>query len=119
MTISIMSMISKIILKEVNERQKKKVEETINSVQFGFRKGLGARYETFMLRTVMKMAIKNLKDLYMCFVNYEKAFNTVTYDRIMEKITSLGVFTNLDWKHQLKMTGEFARAAFSNNNHRA
>ena len=36
-----MSQMSKIILKVINERLKKKVEEEVDKVQFGFRKGFG------------------------------------------------------------------------------
>ena len=49
MTFSIMGQISKIILKKVNERLKKKMEETVNNVHFGFRKGLrqGMRHSCY------------------------------------------------------------------------
>ena len=106
-TVSIMSQMSKIILKIVNERMKRKVEETVDNVQFGFRKGLGTRNATFMLRTVMERAIEKQKDLYMCFVDYEKAFDTVRHEQMMEKLATLGVdradlqlLANLYWEQR-------------------
>ena len=46
-TISIMRKIEKIILKVLNERLKRKVEEPEDDVQFGFMKGMGTKNATF------------------------------------------------------------------------
>ena len=62
-TISIMSLMSKIILKMNNERLKKNVEKTVGNVQLGFRKGLEMRNSKLMLRTVMERAIEKKYDL--------------------------------------------------------
>ena len=76
-TISIMSQMGKIVLKVLNERLERKVNETIDNVQFGFRKGVGTRNATFMLRTVMEKSVEKQKDLFMCVVDFEKAFDRV------------------------------------------
>ena len=103
-TISIMSQVAKIILKVLDERLKSKVDEGVDKAQFGFRKGLGTRNATFMLRTVMERAIEKQKDVYMCFIDFEKAFDTVRHELMMERLRGLGVdaadlrvFTNLYW----------------------
>ena len=76
-TIRIMSQMGKIVLKVLNERLERKVNETIDNVQFGFRKGVGTRNATFMLRTVMEKSVEKQKDLFMCVVDFEKAFDRV------------------------------------------
>ena len=103
-TISIMSQVAKIVLKVLDERLKRKVEEGVDKVQFGFRKGLGTRNATFMLRTVMERAIEKQKDVFMCFIDFEKAFDTVRHEVMIERLRILGVdaadlrvLTNLYW----------------------
>ena len=39
----------------------------------------------------MKTAIEKQKDLYMCFIDYEKAFDTRTHDQVMKKLSTSGV----------------------------
>ena len=89
-TISIMSQMSKIILKIFNERLKK-MEVTVDNVQFGFSKGSGTRNATLVLRTVNEKVIEKQKDLYVCFVDYEKVFDTVRREQMWEKLPTLGV----------------------------
>ena len=71
-TISIMSQIAKIVLKVIDERLKGKVREHVDEEQYGFRKGKGTRNAIFVLRTVIERSIEKQKDLYMCFVDFEK-----------------------------------------------
>ena len=103
-TISIMSQVAKIVLKVLDVRLKSKVEETVDKAQFGFRKGSGTRNATFMLRTVLERSIEKQKDLYMCFVDFEKAFDTVRHEQMAEGLRRMGVdaadlrlLTNLYW----------------------
>ena len=56
-TTSIMSQFGKIRLKALNDSLKRKVEETVDDVQFGFRKGMGTTNATFMLRMILERAI--------------------------------------------------------------
>ena len=103
-TISIMSQVAKIVLKVLDERLKVKVEETVDKAQFGFRKGRGTRNATFMLRTIIERAVEKQKDLFMCFIDFEKAFDTVRHEIMIETLRRLGVdaadlrvLTNLYW----------------------
>ena len=59
--------------------------------QYGFRKGKGTRNATFVLRTVIERAIEKQKDLYLCFVDFEKAFDTVKHGCLMETLRKFGV----------------------------
>ena len=93
------------------------MEETVVNVQLGFREGLGTMNATFILRTLIEMTIANQKDLYMCSVNYVRAFNTVRFDQMMEKLTTLGVdqadlrpLTSLCWNQRAVVRVEADRA---------
>ena len=59
--------------------------------QYGFRKGKGTRNAIFVLRTVIERAIEKQKDLFMCFIDFEKAFDTVKHDCLMETLERYGV----------------------------
>ena len=67
------------------------MNETVDNVQFSFRKGLRTRNATFMLIIVMERAMEKQKDLFMCFVDFEKAFDRVQHGLIVESLRELGV----------------------------
>ena len=79
-TISTMSQMEKIAPRVIDERLKRKIEETVDRAQFGFRKGKGTRNAIFVLRTIIERAIEKQKDLFMCFVDFEKAFDMVRHE---------------------------------------
>ena len=86
-----MSQVAKIVLKVLDARLKSKVEEVVDKTQFEFRKRMGTRNATFMLRMLMERAIEKQKDIYMCFIDFEKAFDTVRHELLMERLKSVGV----------------------------
>ena len=47
--------------------------------QFGFMADKGTRNAVFCLRTLIKRAIEVEKDLYLCFIDYSKAFDKVKH----------------------------------------
>ena len=85
-TISIKSQMGKIVLKLLNERLERKVNETVDNVQFRFRKEVGTRNATFMLRTVMERAVEKQKYIFICFVDLEKAFDRVKHELLAERL---------------------------------
>jgi hypothetical protein len=90
-TISIMSQVAKIVLKVINERLKRKVEETVDGAQFGFRKNRGTRNAIFVLRRVIERGIEKRKKIFMCFIDFEKAFDLVRHEKLMDRLRKLGV----------------------------
>ena len=90
-TISIMSQVAKIVLKVLDERLKGKIAEHVDEEQYGFRKGKGTRNAIFVLRMIMERLIEKQKDIYMCFVDFEKAFDTVKHNCLIETLKKYGV----------------------------
>ena len=71
-------------------------------MQFAFSKEMGTRNATFLLRMVTE------KDLFICFVDFEKAFDKVRHELMMERSTDLRVdvadltvLTDLYWKQKV------------------
>jgi exonuclease III len=95
-TISLTSHASKIMLKILTRRMEGKVEATkvIGEDQFGFRRGRGTRDAIGVLRSLGERRLQHGKDLYICFVDYEKAFDRVNWCKLMEALAKIGV----DWK---------------------
>ena len=86
-----MSKVPKIVLKVIGLRVKGKVEQYVDEEQYGFRKGRGTRNAILVLRSIMERALEKQKDLYMCFVDFEKAFDTVKHGQMVETLKRFGV----------------------------
>ena len=92
----------------MDNRLKGTVEEHVDKAQFGFRKGKGTGNAISVLRAIIEKAIEKQKDLYMCFVDLEKAFDMVRHVVKVERLRGLGVdvadltlITNLYWDKEL------------------
>ena len=86
-----MSQFGKNLLKVMNVRLKVYVEETEDDVQFGFKNGTDTRNATFMLRMVMKRAVEKQNELFICFVDFEKAFDRIRHGLLMKCLIELRV----------------------------
>ena len=73
--ISLMSHIKKIILRVVLNRNKSIFREKLSDEQFGYKPEKGTKNATLCVRTIMAKCIEKQKDLYICFINYLKAFD--------------------------------------------
>ena len=103
-TISLVGQVAKVILKVMDNRLKGTVEEHVDKAQFGFRKGKGTENAIFVLRAIIKRAIEKQNDMYLCFVDFEKAFDMVRHEVLVERLRGLGIdvadlmlITNLYW----------------------
>jgi hypothetical protein len=93
-TISLISHASKILLKILTKRLENKAETYIGRSQFGFRKGCGTRDAIGVLRTLCERNIDNGSDLFVCFVDFEKAFDRVNWNKMLGILKAVGV----DWR---------------------
>ena len=93
-TISLVSHASKVLLKVLYHRIEARSRDYIGIDQFGFRKGVGTREAIAVMRILSERCIQHDQDLYICFVDYEKAFDRVNWTRLMEVLSAIGV----DWK---------------------
>ena len=64
----------KALLKIILVRNEKKVEAVISENQSGFRPGKGTREGIFNLRIIIQQYLEVQKSVFICYINYEKAF---------------------------------------------
>ena len=83
------------------------MEEEIGETQSGFRRGKGTREGIFNLRTILERYLEVQRDVYVCFIDYEKAFDRVYHDEIMKCFKMIDMDSkdkrligNLYWEQQ-------------------
>lgn len=109
-TISLMSHVTKILLRIINLRIRKHIKPEIAEEQFGFVEGKGTTNAIFILRTLIERSIAINKDLYLCFIDYTKAFDRVRHEEMMKLLEKLQVdgrdlriIKNIYWKQTAAM----------------
>ncbi|GFR67399.1 endonuclease-reverse transcriptase [Elysia marginata] len=89
--ISLMSHMTKILLRVVMMRIRSKIEPEIADEQYGFVEGKGTTNAIYTLRMLIQRAIEVQKDVYLCFIDYTKAFDRVRHDEIMKDLTQIKI----------------------------
>jgi len=72
------------------ERIQVKTETEIADEQAGFRQGRGTSDQITNLRILMHKAREHQQPLYMCFVEFKKAFDSISHDKLWVTITDMG-----------------------------
>ena len=80
-TISLISHTLKVFLKVIHGRISRKLVEEIDKIQFGFRKGLGTTKALFVLNVLAKRCMDMNIDIYVCYVDSEKASDKVRHEK--------------------------------------
>ena len=83
------------MLKIIQKRLAKKLDEEINIVQAGFRPNRGTRDHIFNLRNILEKCREYNKDLYACFIDYSKAFDCVVHKRMWQIMIDMGFSRHL------------------------
>ncbi|KAK3769433.1 hypothetical protein RRG08_066440 [Elysia crispata] len=103
-TIRLMSHITKALLRVLMLRMRKSLRPEIAKTQFGFVPDKGTRNAIFTLSMLMERCIEVQKDLYICFIDYSKAFDKVKHEKLFEILNQqdidgkdLRVLRNLYW----------------------
>ena len=106
-TIALISQVGKVILKVIGRRIKRKLMENVDEKQYGFKKGKGTRNAIFVLKMIIERAIEVQKDLYLCYIDFQKAFDTVEHGKMMEMLEEIGLdgkdtrlIRNLYWEQK-------------------
>ena len=81
-TIALISHASKVMLKILQARLQQYVNHEISDVQTGFRKGRGTRDQIANIRWIMEKAREFQKNIYFCFIDYDKAFDCVDHNKL-------------------------------------
>ena len=115
-TISLMSHITKVILRVIMMRVRRKLKPEIGKEQCGFMEDTGTRNAIFMLRMLSERAIEMQKEVYVCFIDYTKAFDKVRHEDLMDILQDLDLdgkdirlIRNLYWEQTacMRIDNEF------------
>ena len=94
-TIALISHASKIMLKIIANRMKAKLDSEISIEQAGFRPGRGTRDQIFNLKMLIEKYREFNRPLYMTFIDYRKAFDSVNHNRLWKIMYDMGFSTHL------------------------
>ena len=64
-------------------------------VQAGFRKGRGTRDQIANIRWIIEKAREFQKNIYICFIDYAKAFDCVDHNKLWKTLTEMGISDHL------------------------
>lgn len=116
-TIALMSHTLKLFLKIIHKRISLKLENDISSSQFGFRQGLGTREALFGINTLVQRSLDVNRDIYACYIDFTKAFDTVKHDKLISILKTknidghdIRIIANLYWNQtaKIKVESEFS-----------
>ena len=81
-TIVLISHASKVMLKIFQTRLQQFMNRELPHVQAGFRRGRGTRDQIANIHWIIEKAREFQKNVYFCFIDYEKAFDYVDHSKL-------------------------------------
>ena len=70
------------MLKILQARPQQYMNHELSDVQTGFRKGRGTRDQNADIHWIIEKAREVQKNIYLCFIDYAKAFDCVDHDKL-------------------------------------
>ena len=96
-TITLISHISKVMLKILQTRLQQYVNWELPDVQAGFRKGRGTRDQITNVHRIIKKAKEFQKNICFCFIDYAKAFDSVDHNKLWKILKEMGIPDHLTY----------------------
>ena len=79
------------MLKILHARLQYYANQEFPDVQDGFRKGRGTRDQTANIRWIIEKVREFQKNIYLCFINYTKAFDCMDHDKLKKTLREVGI----------------------------
>ena len=79
------------MLKILQARLQQYVNHELPDVQAGFRKSRGTRYQIANIRWIMEKAREFQKNIYFCFIDCAKAFDSVDHNKLWKILKEMGI----------------------------
>ena len=89
-TIALISHTSKVMLKIVQARLQKYVNQELPDVQAGFRKCSGTREQIANIHWIIEKAREFQKNIF-CFIEYAKSFDSVDHNKLWKILQEMGI----------------------------
>ena len=83
------------MLKILQVKLQQYVNQELPDVQDGFRKGRGTRNQIANISWIIEKARKFQKNIYFCFIDYAKAFDSVDHNKLWEIVKEMGILDHL------------------------
>ena len=77
------------MLKILQARLQQYVNHELPDVQAGFRKGRGTRDQIANIHWIIKKAREVQKNIYLCFIDYTKAFDCVDHNKLWKLLKEM------------------------------
>ena len=91
------------MLKILQARLQQYVNCELPDVQAGFRKGRGTRDQIANICWIMEKARKYPKNIYFCFIDYDKAFDSVDHNKLWKILQEMGIPDHLTCHWEISM----------------
>ena len=88
---------SKVTLKILQARLQQYVNLELPDVQAGFRKGRGTRDQIANIHWIIKKKTEFQKNIYLHFIDYAKAFDSVDHNKLWKILKEMGVLDHLTY----------------------
>ena len=95
-TVALISHASMIMLKMLHARLQNYVNQELPDVQAGFRKGRGTRDQIANIHWIIEKTREFQKNIYLCFINYIKAFDCVDHNKLWKSLKEMGIPDHLN-----------------------
>ena len=79
------------MLQILQARLQQYVNRELPDVQAGFRKGRGTRDQIVNIYWIMEKAREFQKNIYFCFIDYEKDFHCVDHNKLWNILKEMGI----------------------------
>ena len=79
------------MLKILQAKLQQYVNRELSDVQAGFRKGRGTRDQIVNIQWIIEKAGEFLKNIYLCFIDYAKAFDCVDHTKLRNFLKQIGI----------------------------
>lgn len=89
--ITVLSVPSKIFCKVITQRITQAVDDILRNEQSGFRKGRGCTDHKFILRNILAQCTESKRELYVNFIDYEKAFDSIHRGSLWQILRAYGI----------------------------
>ena len=97
---------SKVILKILQARLQQYMNHGHPDVQAGFRKGRGTRDQIANICWIIKKARGFQKNIYFCFIDYAKAFESVDHNKLWKILKEMGIPDHLTCETYMQIRKE-------------
>ena len=71
------------------------MNQELTDIKAGFRKGRGTRDQIANIRWIIEKAREFQKNIYFCFIDYAKAFDSVDHNKLWKILEEMGIPNHL------------------------